>query len=328
MSVLAFKPVQVATRHAKVLLIGEAGVGKTHAALTFPKPAMIDAEGSADWFADRFGSFPVVATKSYADVTELLRQVRAGDVPCETVIIDSLTSIYNGLVNAATEARLKEKYPSDDLRPLDWGRIKRKFSALLDELYYKLPVNVVCIGWIKPEYAKPGDMVKGQAVKANDLIKVGEVFDGDKKTAYAFDFVIKIDGNDGKRTRATVIKSRSGKLTAGQVINDFSWATLEALLPKGAAPVAGMTDSEQAARDSGVLGDATQPEPESAFDLHDEIYGMLCTLQLPKPREHAAVEWASTGRTNDYRALDATEAKGLIGKLRSMKVQQEHAGAA
>lgn len=59
----------------------------------------------------------------------------------------------------------------------------------------------------------------------------------------------------------------------------------------------------------------------TAAELHDEIYGLLCTLALPKPREHAAVEWASTGRTNDYKLLDQAESQGLIGKLRSLKVQ-------
>lgn len=260
MSKLQFAPVAPATRRAKVLLIGEAGTGKTHAALTFPKPVMIDAEGSADWFSDRF-AFSAVNTKSYTDVSDLLKQIRNGGVPCETVIIDSLTSIYNGLVNAATEARLAGPYPSDDLRPIDWGRIKRKFSTLLDELYHKLPVNVVCIGWIKPEYAKPGDIVNNQAVKQNDLVKVGEVFDGDRKTAYAFDFVFKIEGNDGRRTRATVIKTRSGLLQAGQVIPDFSWKTVAALLPKGAATATGMTDDEATASDARLFKDKGESAP-------------------------------------------------------------------
>jgi hypothetical protein len=266
MTALAFQPVQAANRRAKVLLIGEAGTGKTHASLTFPRPVVIDAEGSADWFADRF-AFEAVPTKSYSDVRTLLEQVRTKRVNCETVIIDSLTTIYNGLVNAATIDRMKQG--SDDLRPLDWGRIKRKFSSLLDELYHQLPVNVVCIGWIKPEYAKTGDKVNGQIVKPNDLVKLGETFDGDRKTLYAFDFVLKILGNDGTRTKAEVIKSRSGKLKQGQVINDFSWKTLEALLPKGEGSYRGMTDEEQGNRDDGILDQPVPPRtprPASASE--------------------------------------------------------------
>ena len=244
---LTFSPSTKSTRRAKVLLLGEAGTGKTHAALTFPKPAVIDAEGSVDWFADRF-DFVSVNTKSYQDARELLEQVRAGRVPCETIVIDSLTTIYNGLLLAASRDR-------EDLRPLDWGRIKRKFSSMLDELYHRTDKHVVCIGWIKSEYAKPGDVVGGQTVKANDLVRVGEGFDGDRKAVYAFDFVFKLDGNDGKRTKATVIKSRSGGLKAGQVIPDFSFKTIEALLPAGDHVADGMSDEEAVERDREVFQD-------------------------------------------------------------------------
>ena len=253
-----FKAVKPQARRAKVLLIGEAGVGKSHASLTFPNPAVIDAEGSADWFADRF-KFIAVPTKSYADVRDLVKSVREGRVKCDTLVIDSLTSIYNGLVNAATMER--QKQGSEDLRPLDWGRIKRKFSSLLDELYNQLPMNVVCVGWIKPEYAKPGDKVNGKAVSANDLVKIGETFDGDRKTQYAFDFIFKVTGNDGKKTQAVVWKSRSGQLKQGQTIADFSWKTLEKLLPNGETTYHGMTDEEQETRDEGVL-DAKDPPPQ------------------------------------------------------------------
>lgn len=269
MTALAFKPVAPQLRRAKVLLLGEAGVGKTHAALTFPKPAVIDAEGSIDWFADRF-KFIAVPTKSYADVRDLLGNVRNGQTKCETIVIDSLTSIYNGLVNAATIER--QKNGSDDLRPLDWGRIKRKFSSLLDELYHQLPVHVVCVGWIKPEYAKPGDRINGKTVSANDLVKIGETFDGDRKTLYAFDFAFKILGNDGKKTRAQVLKSRSGMLTQGQVIENFSWETLKALLPAGETTYHGMSDDEQEQRDSGVL-EAQEPrnaQPDQPPQPNDE----------------------------------------------------------
>ena len=241
---MQFTKSQKTTRRAKVLLIGEAGSGKTHAALTFPKPAVIDAEGSIDWFSDRF-DFLSVNTKSFSDARDLLTQVRRGSVDCETVVIDSLTSIYNGLLLAASLQR-------EDLRPLDWGRIKRKFSSLLDELYFKTDKHVVCIGWIKPEYARPGQIVNGVEVKASELVRIGEVFDGDKKTNHAFDFIFKIESNDGKNTRATVVKSRSKELVAGQIIPNFSFQTIKNILPVGNTVATGMSDEEQIQKDSDV----------------------------------------------------------------------------
>jgi hypothetical protein len=254
---LSFQKVDAAPRYAKVLLIGEAGTGKSHAALTFPKPAVIDAEGSAAWFADRF-EYVAVPTKSYSEVRDLIRKVIAGQVPCETLVIDSLTSIYNGLLNATAAQR-------EDFRPIDWGRIKRKFSQVLDELYVEVPMHVVCTGWIKPEYAKAGTVVNGKTVSSNDLVVLGEMFDGDKKVAYAFDFIIKIVGNDGKKARAVVLKSRSGKLKAGQEIADFSWKTLAPLLSSAGGSYRGMTDAEQTARDrDAVASEGGAPAQDAA----------------------------------------------------------------
>jgi hypothetical protein len=191
--------------------------------------------------------------------------VRTGKVECETLVIDSLTTVYNALLNAAVSARLKDG--KEDLRPIDWGRIKRKFSQMLDELYHKLPVNVVCVGWIKPEYAKPGSRWNGKTISENDLVKIGEQFDGDRKASYAFDFVFKILDNDGKRTRAEVIKTRSGKLKTGQVIEDFSYKTLAALMPGGVVAPQGMTDDEASDKD---VGDAVVDPPAKVHrDVED-----------------------------------------------------------
>jgi hypothetical protein len=53
-------------------------------------------------------------------------------------------------------------------------------------------------------------------------------------------------------------------------------------------------------------------------ELHNEIYGLLCVVQIPKEREEAAVQWASTGRSSDYQDLDDEESRGLVRKLRLM----------
>lgn len=238
---------------AKVLLLGDAGSGKSHAALTFPSPAVIDAEGSIDWFADRF-KFVSAPTKSYDEARDLIRQLCKNPGDIKTIVLDSLTTIYNGLVNVASEERMNEG--SEDLRPLDHGRIKRKFSSLTDELYHRIPFHVVCVGWIKAQYAAPGSIVDGKKVKSNELVSIGEQFDGDKKANHAFDFIFKIEGNDGKSARALVVKSRSGALKKGQVIENFSWATLQPIFARNAAAAVqrrrGMTDEEQVERDKNI----------------------------------------------------------------------------
>ena len=294
-------------RYAKVLLIGEAGSGKTHAALTFPKCAVIDAEGSIGWFADRF-DFVSVPTKSYRDVTNLIGQVRAKRVPCETLVIDSLTTIYSGLVNAASADR-------EDLRPLDWGRIKRKFSQLLDELYHTLPVHVVCIGWVKAEYAKPGDVVGGKTIRENDMIRTGETFDGDRKAMHAFDFVFKLHAANGKHS-ATVLKSRSGALHEGQKIENFSWQTIKDIIPtSGAAPTPGMTDDEQIARDrEPATGASTATDKKDASPTRSK-----------RPAAKDAPESASAAETAEARFRRTVgEVYGRLGAERASKDIEVH----
>ena len=63
------------------------------------------------------------------------------------------------------------------------------------------------------------------------------------------------------------------------------------------------------------------PAEATLAELHDEIYGLFCSLELPLERADAAVEWASSGRSKDYADLDLDESAGLIGKLRSMRRQ-------
>lgn len=271
----AFQTLQSSARRAKVLLIGEAGSGKTHAALTFPSPCVIDAEGSIDWFADRF-KFVATATKSYRDVSKIIAEARAGDMPGETLVIDSLTTIYNGLVNAASSDR-------DDLRPLDWGRIKRKNSIMLDELYHKLDMHVVCTGWIKARYAKAGQRVGNEVVKKNDLVEIDQVFDGDRKVSYAFDFIVKMECVDG-RYFGTIVKSRSGALKAGERIENFGWEIIKPLLGNGARSYHGMTDEEQTARDREAEKKA--PDPAELM-TRAEAHGII-----PGPDKAMFLDWA------------------------------------
>lgn len=57
-------------------------------------------------------------------------------------------------------------------------------------------------------------------------------------------------------------------------------------------------------------------------ELQDEIYGLLAELNLQPARVKSAIEWASSGRTSDYKQLDTEESHGLMDKLNSLKVQR------
>jgi hypothetical protein len=210
---------------AKILLLGSAGAGKTYGALTFPKPAVIDSEGSVDLYAADF-DFVSVPTKSLSEAIDLTDAVINGKVkidgkPCETLVIDSLTSFYNTVQHAGM---------ADDgsIGMQQWGLIKRKFGEFVDMLYHKADCHVICTSWVKPKFT-------GNDKKSGELLSDGEVIDGDRKVSYAFDLIFKLnfDEKTGKRT-ATVLKARGvfGKhFNAGDVIpGGFNYELIRPIL--------------------------------------------------------------------------------------------------
>lgn len=192
----------------KVLLIGTEGTGKTRAALTFPSPAVIDTETGTDLFARKF-DFDVFQTKSVKEAVEAVNEAMKG--PYETIVLDSMTPIYNSLTSAAEGAQR-----DGSLSAKQWGTIKKTCSKLIDALMVKAKQHVVCTAWVKDKYAKAGSIVNGRTVGAQELISLGEIADFDKKLGHAFDFVFRMDNTNGYVAR--VIKARGDLWPAGKEI--------------------------------------------------------------------------------------------------------------
>ena len=221
---MPFKKPELHTLYAKVLLIGDAGSGKTRAALTFPMPAVIDTEGSVDLYATKF-DFVSESTQSLTTTLGLLKDIKAGKVkvgnlPCGTIVIDSLTSLYNNVQYAAMS-------DDGDIAMQNWAKIKREFRNLTKFLYEKLKVHVVCTSQIKPKYVNPKK--DSAASKAGELEVDGEIIDCDKNVRYLFDLILWMRSKNGKHT-AEVLKARGifgDNLNEGQIIENFGWHTLE-----------------------------------------------------------------------------------------------------
>lgn len=203
----------------KVLIMGDSGVGKTHFGLTFPNPLVVDTENALPMFRNRF-TFKEATTRSYSEINELMDQAIAKRVPGDTLIIDSLTSIYTALQDA---------HPNDPYMKTT----TKKFRSLIDKLYGKVPMHVVMTAWEKPEYAPVGSIIEGtnEKVGKDDRVITGYKMDGNSKAIYAFDFVLRLQYDAKKRMRyATVVKSRSDKWKPGDVIQDPSWEDFKGLV--------------------------------------------------------------------------------------------------
>ncbi len=192
MALRAKKPEAIEKR-LKALFYGGAGVGKTTAAIQFPKPYLIDTEKGAenDQYTKLIQKAGGVVFQT-TDFNELMTEVKAlltEKHEYKTLIIDPLTTLYNDLLD---KSALKNG--------TDFGRhysdANKQIKHLLN-LLLRLDMNVIITSHAKNEYGQ-------------NMSVLGQTFDCYKKLDYLFDLVFEIQKR-GKDRIALVKKSRIEK---------------------------------------------------------------------------------------------------------------------
>jgi DNA replication protein DnaC len=112
MALKARKPAMIESR-LKALFYGNAGVGKTIAAVSFPKPYIIDTEGSTNKpqyvkAIDRMDG-AVLMTVDFDEMVNEVRELLTTQHEYKTLVIDSLTLLYNDLLEKA-EAKVGSEF--------------------------------------------------------------------------------------------------------------------------------------------------------------------------------------------------------------------------
>lgn len=189
MALRAVKPEAVQKR-LKALFYGSAGVGKTTAAISFPKVYLIDTERGAEnslyvkILSERGG-----AIFQTSDFDELMKEVKAlltEKHEYKTLVIDPLTTLYNDLLD---KSAIKNG--------TDFGKhyveANKKVKHLLS-LLLRLDMNVIITSHSKNEYGQ-------------NMSVLGQTFDCYKKLDYLFDLVFEIQKR-GKERVGLVKKSR------------------------------------------------------------------------------------------------------------------------
>lgn len=208
----------------KALFFGHPKVGKTTAAIQFPRPYLIDVEGGATKkkYKDILekGEGRSYRTTDFGDILKVIDILNKGGHPYKTLIIDSLTVVYNNLILEG--ASLKGDKFAADIK-----YAKQKMKSLVDKLI-NLDMNVIVIAHAKKEY---GDEMK----------VLGETFDIWEGVAHLMDLVINIQ-EQGKKRMAIVKGSREYGIENG---DRFEWSYEELaerygreILEKDAAPQA------------------------------------------------------------------------------------------
>src|SRR5215217_3756208 len=178
------------TKRLKLFMFGPAGVGKTTAAIQFPKSYIIDAERGAENYdkliADS-GSV-VFQTNDMADVIQEVKSLLTVKHDYRTLVIDPITTLYNDLLE-----KCEHKVGTDFGR--HYGEANKTMKRLAN-LIMALDMNVVVTAHAKTEYGQ-------------NLAKLG----------YTFDLVVEL-GKKGKKRLAKVTKTRIDSFPDDDV---FEW---------------------------------------------------------------------------------------------------------
>lgn len=189
MALRAKKPAMIEQR-LKALFYGSAGVGKTMAAIQFPKPYIIDTEGSTNKpqyvrQIDKVGG-AVLMTVDFEEMVNELKQLLTIKHDYKTLVIDSLTNLYNDLLEKA-EKKVGTEFGRH------YGEANKRMKQLLN-LLFRIDMNVIITSHSKNEYGQ-------------NLAVLGQTFDCYKKLDYLFDLVFEIQKRGDKRI-GIVKKSR------------------------------------------------------------------------------------------------------------------------
>ncbi len=174
MALKAKKP-SVIEQRLKCLFYGSSGVGKTIAACQFPRPYIIDTEGSTNkpqyvkLIEKSEGA--VLMTIDFDELIEQVKDLLTTEHEYKTLVIDSLTLLYNDLLEKA-----ERKVGSEFGR--HYGEANKRMKQLLN-LLFRLDMNVIITSHSKNEYGQ-------------NLAVLGQTFDCYKKLDYLFDLVFEI----------------------------------------------------------------------------------------------------------------------------------------
>jgi hypothetical protein len=196
MALRAVKPSTIEKR-MKALFYGAAGVGKTTAAIQFPKPYLIDTEKGAEntqyiKLLEQNGG----AVLQISDFDDLITEVKAlltDKHEYKTLVIDPLTTLYHDLLDKSAKERISDKDPDGTAFGGHYGAANKKMKHLLS-LLLRLDMNVIITSHAKNEYGQ-------------NLAVLGQTYDCYKKLDYLFDLVFEIQKR-GKDRVALVKKTR------------------------------------------------------------------------------------------------------------------------
>jgi hypothetical protein len=278
-------------KRLKMLGFGPAGVGKTTAAIQFPKPYLIDTERGAE--NESYVRALEKAGGAYYftnDADELIAEVRSlisEKHPYKTLVIDPLTTIYNDLLDKSAAALISRDDPTGTAFSRHKGAADRKIKHLLN-LLLRLDMNIIVTSHAKTRWERDG----------KNIIETGQTFDCYGKLDYLFDLVIEVQKRGAERV-GIVKKTRLSAFPEAEIF-PFSYDEIAArygrdLLEKDAAPVALATPSQVATLRI-LLAD--RADKEELVEKWLQKAGADELSEIPSEAISKCIAWLNTQKEN------------------------------
>jgi RecA/RadA recombinase len=201
---LRAKKPEAVTKRLKLFMYGPAGIGKTTAAMQFPKSYIIDAEKGTENY-DKLTTASESVVFQTSDVHEVIAEIKSlltEKHEYRTLVIDPITTVYNDLLEKS-----EAKVGSDFGR--HYGEANKHMKRLAN-LIMALDMNVIISAHAKTEY---GDNLK----------KLGFTFDGWKQLDYWFDLVLELGRKGGAKKGPRIAKVVKTRLEQFPDEDVFEW---------------------------------------------------------------------------------------------------------
>ncbi|MBO6268969.1 MAG: ATP-binding protein [Clostridium sp.] len=131
----------------KFIIYGPEGIGKTSFAAQFPDPVFIDTEGSTRYYDVKRITGPSgnTAPSSWQQLMDMVTAVKNGEIPCKTLVIDSLD-----WAETICSRHVCDKAQKSGIEDFGYGKgytyLEEEFGRLLNLLneVYGRGINIAC----------------------------------------------------------------------------------------------------------------------------------------------------------------------------------------
>lgn len=286
MALKGVKPQAIKSR-LKVFIYGAAKVGKSTAAIQFPKPYWIDTEACADKkkYAELIEKEDglVFQTQDFDEVVNEVKELLTTKHEYKTLVLDSLTILYNDLLEKSAKTlknASKEKDATGEEFGRHYGEANKRMKRLLN-LLLRLDMNVIITSHSKNEYS-------------DNMKVIGSTFDCYKKLDYLFDLILEVQKR-GKNRVAIVKGSRLENFNQDDSF-DFSYAEI----------------AERYGRE--VLERESISEELATSDQTHELMRLIDLLKVP---QETWEKWLSKANSDRFDEMNKSSIQKCIDYLKS-----------